>query len=645
MKSKIYFFLFLFLGSFFINAQSNHYYYYKGEKKYLTIHKKSFTIFTNNDFQTSSTANLGVENYDLIDDNSSDNNKFAEIELISEPNNNEVYNQKLNTLQQLPNVNYVGIFFENGDAEPVGISKHFYVKLKNVNDYAILQQTALQKNVEIVKQVPYMPKWYIMAVSNGNPNTSLDLGNQFYETGLFDAVDPAFMLNFSNGDEIDENEANIVIGGGGNNDATCSYDPNFNLLWGLKNSTNPNIDINACQAWQISQGLNVNIAIVDDGIYMPHPDLADQFSSGYDAQTGMPGSVYNAIYSHGTNVAGIVAAVRNNNKHIVGVAPRSKIIPISHDLTGGTIPNFTNSTISAQLASGISWAVQNYADIINNSWGAPGVGAGSILYSTILEEAIIDAMEQGRDTKGCVVIFGAGNGGNISPNMFYPGNFDNRIMTVGAITKQGARWYKSSYGNKLDVVAPGHGIWTTTPNNGIKEGEGTSLAAPHISGVAALILSVNPCLTGQEVRNIIEQTAQKVGSYSYSTTTGRPNGTWNNEMGHGLVDAYAAVLMARNLLSTNPCEQGVQEPLNYGTLENVAPNPATTNIQVNYILKDAYSATLMIVSQSGNSSNIYNLDLNSTQINISISNYLTGLYTIALIVNGEVVGSKILIKQ
>ena len=69
---------------------------------------------------------------------------------------------------------------------------------------------------------------------------------------------------------------------------------------------------------------------------------------------------------------------------------------------------------------------------------------------------------------------------------------------------------------------------------------GTSAACPHVAGVAALILSINPTLTQKQVRDIIESTARKVGSYSYATTTGRPNGTWNNEMGYGLIDAYEA---------------------------------------------------------------------------------------------------------
>ncbi|MFC0345321.1 S8 family peptidase [Epilithonimonas hispanica] len=638
---KNYLFLFLLTTFSFLHAQNNFYYYYKGQKKYLTVDKKSFNIFTNAYFQKLSTTNIGVQDYTLLDDATSENAKYAQIELINEPNNFTVYNKKLNEVKQLPNVEYVGLFFENGEGDPVGISKHFYVKLKNINDYNVLQQTALQKNVEIVKQVPNMPQWYILAVSAGNSNASLEMCNQFYETGLFEAVDPAFMLRFSNDDEVDieevSNKAPIVNG------IICSNDSNFNLLWGLKNTTNPEIDINACEAWWISQGKNISVAVVDQGIYLPHLDLSPNIgSAGYDAKSGNDGSVYIAGNTHGTKVAGVISAVRNNNRQIVGVAPKSTIIPISHDFKKDENEAIVNSTFSAQLASGISWAWNSEnADIINNSW----YSNSGWLDSQLLEESITNAIDYGRDGKGCVIVFSAGNNNS---NVLYPGSFDDRIVTVGAIGNNGIKADFSSFGSKLDVVAPGKNIWSTSPNQNISEDQGTSFAAPYVSGLAALILSVNPCLTGQQVRDIIEQTSQKTRTdlYSYDNNPNRSNGTWNNQMGYGLIDAYAAVLMARNTLSTNPCNQGFQEPLQLSTLESIAPNPASHNIEVNYILREARSASLMIVSQSSNNStNTYDLDLNTTQTSISISNYLSGQYIIALVVNGEVVDSKALIKQ
>jgi subtilisin family serine protease len=138
-----------------------------------------------------------------------------------------------------------------------------------------------------------------------------------------------------------------------------------------------------------------------------------------------------------------------------------------------------------------------------------------------------------------VVVFTAGNNGNQTMN--YPGYFHPDILDVGAIDSNGSRRYNSSYGSALDVVAPGGDIWSTIPYSSIGENHGTSMAAPHVAGVAALILSDNPNLTRQQVVNKIESTAKKVGGYSYTSTFRRPNGTWNNEMGYGLIDAYAAL--------------------------------------------------------------------------------------------------------
>jgi hypothetical protein len=140
--------------------------------------------------------------------------------------------------------------------------------------------------------------------------------------------------------------------------------------------------------------------------------------------------------------------------------------------------------------------------------------------------------------------------------MRYPANNPNlNILTVGAITPTGEKPFFSAIGNTLDLVAPGVCITSTAANGSIIEDEGTSFAAPHVAGVAALILSVNPCLTRQQVYDIIEQTAQKVNNiidpFTYSSIAGRPNGTWNNKVGYGLLDAYAAVKMAQSMGSAD----------------------------------------------------------------------------------------------
>jgi len=231
--------------------------------------------------------------------------------------------------------------------------------------------------------------------------------------------------------------------------------------------------------------------------------------------------------------------------------------------------NAGTPNIKQKLANGINWAVQNGAHIISNSWGS------DLLISSLIDDAITNALTNGRGSLGCVVVFATGNDNGA---VQYPANSNPNILAVGAMSQCGQRKsptscdtefrWGSNFGATLDIVAPGVLIPTTdrTGVNGYNPNipihtwsggnllttdytnndyttwfNGTSSACPHVAGVAALILSVNPSLTGPQVRDIIEQTAQKVGGYNYTTTTGRPNGTWHNEMGYGLVNALCAV--------------------------------------------------------------------------------------------------------
>lgn len=202
-----------------------------------------------------------------------------------------------------------------------------------------------------------------------------------------------------------------------------------------------------------------------------------------------------------------------------------------------------------QIANAFSWAWRNGADVISNSWY-------SEVESQVIDDAILEAMTKGRNGKGCVVVFSSGNDGH--DTIGYPADFHPNVLTVGGIDYNGKRAnekkfdFGSDYGEVLDVMAPSVNIVTTTTNH--KEGfynytmdfDGTSAACPHVSGLAALILSVNPDLTALMVNDIIETTARKVHTdlYTYSTVNGRPNGLWNKEMGYGLIDATAAVQFA-----------------------------------------------------------------------------------------------------
>jgi len=541
MKNKYYIFLIISSFFFFVNAQSSYYYYYKGKKVFLNLDRKNIIIITSNDISFNDN-NISMQN------------------IIAKPNyyvkqltyNNELsftdFFQNYNSLLNNPDVLNIGLFFKRSNSSPIGISNIFYIKLKNSNDYALLQQLANSKGVTIDHQNQFMPLWYQLKVNPHNLKTSLELSNEFYETGQFADVDPAFMFNFG---------------------SNCTNDSDFNQLWGLNNTSNPDIDINACDAWTISEGNGVNVAVLDQGVYKLHHDLDGNISPlSFDTESNSSPSVYTSGYNHGTHVSGTIAAEKNNNLQVVGVAPSSQIMSVSHRL-------ILTPDISEELANGINWAWQNGADVINNSWGDQGGSYYDELHSSLLENAILNALTNGRNGKGTIVNFAAGNH---APAIDYPASFNENIICVGALRSSGERSSFSGYGNELDIVAPGSSILSTIPPQGTASWNGTSMATPHITGVVALILSVNSCLSGQQVRDIIEQTAQKVRTdlYSYTNQNGRPNGTWNEEMGYGLVDAYAAVQLAQQMNSSTLDLYVKDRPDDMG----IEPNPTPDNMWI-----------------------------------------------------------------
>lgn len=488
---------------------TDYYYWYNGEKVGISS--------LNNLYYVSSPDSLELESIDLnsnaltsskrgrsVEGSKNGYWKIVEVKTDAKSKSPITNINSLASVINNKNIHVAPVF--GADAEHyVSTSEYFYVKLKSSEDYQLLADAAGDFFAEIVKEVPYMPNWYLLKSSTSS--NGLTMSNQFYESGKFENVDAGFMFNFETSD--------------------CPAEPDFSKQWGLNK-------IKACTAWDITKGnSSVLVAVLDQGVDKAHAEFANNYSPlSYDIHNGSSPSVVRG--PHGTHVGGIIGA-NHNGTQIAGVAPQATILSVSHSLSATT-------TTSGELASGIGYARVNGAAVINNSWGDQGGRLYDYLHSAVLEDAIKTAMNSGRNGKGMVVIFASGNASSSKAD--YPANFDPDILVVGSTNSSDARSSYSSYGSCLDVVAPGEDIFATLPNNSTGYMSGTSMAAPHVAGLAALILSVNPDLSRSEVVNIIERTSQKIGNYSYSTISGHSSGTWNNEMGYGQIDAFAAVSSA-----------------------------------------------------------------------------------------------------
>ena len=380
------------------------------------------------------------------------------------------------------------------------------VKLKSAADYPALQEAALQEGCEIIGRNPFMPLWYNLRVKDAPGLNPVAIANAIYETGKFACSFPSFSLDA----------------------ALISYDPKVSEQWGLYNSEYEGIDISMSKAWSYATGRGIKVAVIDEGIDLTHKDLEENIDSlSYDAVTGTsPSKLYG---DHGTHCAGIIAAVRNNGIQVVGVAPDAILMSVSTSLL---FPTDLESTI----ANGINWAWENGADVISCSW--------SCNENKMVKEAIHNAVTRGREGKGCVVVAAAGNVREHHPttSMTFPANCGPEVIAVSNMTIDGTLADDSCYGPNILVTAPGTGILSTIPNDTTKNDSGTSMACPHVAGLAALILERNPSLTAGEVREIIATNTKKVGNVPYSLSKGKEYGTWNEKYGYGLIDAYKSVI-------------------------------------------------------------------------------------------------------
>ena len=344
-------------------------------------------------------------------------------------------------------------------------------------------------------------------------------------------------------------------------------DPYYSYQWHLDNDEFGGIE--AEEAWDISSGEGVVIAIIDTGVAYENyctglrrlltcheqaPDLANtRFVAGYDFVNNDSHPNDDTSPGHGTHVAGTIAQSTNNATGVAGVAFNASIMPIK-------VLGSDGSGTYSDVSEGIRWAADNGAKVINLSLG----GSAS-------SETLRSAVEYAYN-KGVTVIAAAGNDGSSTPN--YPAAYDDYVISVGATQYDETLAPYSNYGSSVDVVAPGGNTSIDQNGDGYVDGvlqqtfelssrgayswgyyflQGTSMATPHVSGVAALVISSGNATTPDEVRSALQETADDLGaagrdnSYGYGLVNAKNALSWNS----GPVDAAPTISI------TSPADMSV----------------------------------------------------------------------------------------
>lgn len=441
-------------------------------------------------------------------------------------------------------VETVGEVYLYGEAKSFLIlTDEFVVKFKPEVTGEQIKSFNATKKVKIVSRSKNVKNQFVLRISPESEGNALSIANQYYESELTEFAHPNFVTTFER--RFKPND---------------TYYPN---QWHLNNTGQDggkiDADIDGAEAWDITTGdSNVRIAILDDSIEKNHEDLQANIVASWDFTDDDDDPSPGYTDYHGTSVAGIAAAVGHNDKGVAGVCYSSKIVAVR---LGNSLQDF---------ADVFYWAANTgNADIISNSWGLV------IPAPDIVVEAINDVATNGRDGKGCVVLFASGNSNsNISDPAAGELAALDSVIAVGASTNKDVRSCYSSWGEDLDVVAPSNtwinpdygstcqpqkppdavSTWSTDQSSGgFNDGSpprpdatglytqdfgGTSSACPTAAGTVGLLLSVNPDLTRMEVQDILETTAEKIapGDANYNADG------FSDHYGYGRINAHRAIV-------------------------------------------------------------------------------------------------------
>ncbi|MDI3533819.1 MAG: in [Thermosediminibacterales bacterium] len=275
-----------------------------------------------------------------------------------------------------------------------------------------------------------------------------------------------------------------------------SLKPQFNAL--IAKKMKPNIQviplgiarIGAADVWDKYKGNGVKVAVIDSGIDLEHPDLQPNIEGGINTFDSFITPVDEN--GHGTHIAGIIAAA-DNNFGVIGVAPKARIYSVK-------VLDRRGEGFLSNIIKGLEWCVKNRIKVINMSIGIQEPN-----------EALKRALEA-VTKKGIVMVAAAGNDGR--PNTVdYPAAYEETIA-VGAVNERGGICWFSSTGPEINLVAPGNLVISAAPGGSFQRLSGTSMAAAHVSGAVALLMEQRPWLSPEEVKVLLEKTAEKLPNLS-----------------------------------------------------------------------------------------------------------------------------------
>jgi thermitase len=333
-------------------------------------------------------------------------------------------------------------------------------------------------------------------------------------------------------------------------------DPRYSVEWHLPK-------IGASTAWDQAQGNGVTIAILDSGVDTTHPDLAAQLVPGWNFYDN--NSDVSDVAGHGTTVAGVAAAVTNNATGVASVSFGSHIMPMRVTDTSG-------NGFASLMAAALTAAADN------------GARVGNLSFLGVSYSSAVDSAAQYMRSKGGVVVTASGNTGALRTEPVL-----SSLTVVAATDSNDAKATFSSWGDYVDISAPGVSISTTTRGGGYGSSSGTSVSSPIVAGVYALMMSANPGLAPATLDNILFSTALDLG------TAG-----WDQQFGNGRVQADKAVAMAMQTSAgdTQAPTVAISSPGSGATVSGLVPVDVSAGDNVGVARVELYANNALVATDT-----------------------------------------------